>query len=293
MRLIVTGSTGFVGSRLLPLLVQEGFQIRCLVRRPEACGLLEAQGCKAVMGDLSNPESLFGAFQGCDMLINVASLGFGHAPAIVAAAATAGVRRALFVSTTAIFTNLNAKSKAVRVAAEETIRNSGLRWTILRPTMIYGSARDRNMFRLVRLLRWSPVLPVFGTGKGLMQPVHVDDVAKAIIDVLRVECTVGRAYNIAGAAPLTYNEVIRTTARLLRRRVLLLHLPHRLVISLAAALERRGISLPLKAEQLLRLNENKDFSWTDAAEDFGYAPRDFAAGMSQEITELEQKVNSL
>jgi len=240
------------------------------------------------MGDLANPQSLVDAFQGCAGLVNVASLGFGHAPAIVAAAATVGVRRAVFVSTTAIFTNLNAKSKAVRVAAEETIRNSGLRWTILRPTMIYGSARDRNMCRLVRLMRWCPVLPVFGTGGCLMQPVHVDDVAQAIMGVLRAECTVGRSYNIAGAAPLAYNEVIRTTARLLGRKVLLWHLPHRPVIALLAALERGGIRFPLKAEQLMRLNESKDFCWTDAAGDFGYAPRDFAAGMGQEIAELEQ-----
>jgi nucleoside-diphosphate-sugar epimerase len=53
-----------------------------------------------------------------------------------------------------------------------------------------------------------------------------------------------------------------------------------------------GINLPIKAEQLLRLNENKDFCWTDAAEDFGCAPRDFAAGMSQELAELGVNVNN-
>ena len=290
MRLIVTGATGFLGSRLVPLLVRAGYGVRCLIRRPEARGSLEALGCEVVIGDLSKPETLAGAFQGSDVLVNVASLGFGHAPAIVEAAKTAGVSRAVFISTTAIFTNLNAKSKAVRVAAEETIRTSGLRWTILRPTMIYGSGRDRNMCRLVRLLRWSPLLAVFGAGECLMQPIHVDDLAKAIVDVVCVERTVGHAYNIAGKAPLTYNEIIRTTARLLRRKVVLLHLPHRPMIALLGALERRGIKLPIKAEQLLRLNENKDFAWIDAAEDFGYAPRDFAAGMRQELAELGLKV---
>src|SRR5208283_4564784 len=81
MKLIVTGGTGFLGSRLLPLLVAAGFQIRCLVRRPEARGWLEGQGCEVAMGDLANPQSLVDAFQGCAGLVNVASLGFGHAPA--------------------------------------------------------------------------------------------------------------------------------------------------------------------------------------------------------------------
>src|SRR5205814_8821341 len=108
----------------------------------------------------------------------------GHAPALVATARAAGIERAVFISTTAIFTALNAPSKAVRVAAEKTIGESGLRATILRPTMIYGSARDRNMARLIRYLRRWPVIAVAGSGVHLQQPIYVDDVARAVADAL-------------------------------------------------------------------------------------------------------------
>ena len=119
------------------------------------------------------------------------------------------VRRAVFVSTTAIFTKLNAGSKVVRKAAEAAITSSGLDTTILRPTMIYGTPGDRNMIRLVRWLdRW-PLLPVFGNGRSLQQPVHVSDVAWAVVQALESPATIGRQFNISGAAPLTYNDVVR------------------------------------------------------------------------------------
>ncbi len=108
--------------------------------------------------------------KGADALVNIASLGFGHAGSVIQATKEAGIRRAIFISTTAIYTQLDAKSKSIRLAAEQAIQTSGLEYTILRPTMIYGSRRDRNMWRLIRFLRVSPVAPVFGDGNYLQQP---------------------------------------------------------------------------------------------------------------------------
>ena len=105
-------------------------------------------------GDLDDHAELprvFASARG-GALVNLASLGFGHAPAIVAAARAAGLDRAVFVSTTAVTTSLPSRSKRIRLEAERHIRDSGLAWTILRPTMIYGAAGDRNLSRLLRAL---------------------------------------------------------------------------------------------------------------------------------------------
>src|SRR5207244_6121463 len=114
--------------------------------------------------DLADARSLTEALKGADSLINVASLGFGHAPSIVGSAIAAGIRRAVFISTTAVETTLSASTKSVRLAAEEIIRNSGLAYTILRPTMIYGTSRDRNICRLIRYVNRWPIIPVFVDG---------------------------------------------------------------------------------------------------------------------------------
>lgn len=284
MKVLVTGATGFTGSRVVPLLLDSGHEVRCFVRETSDRSQLGTLPVEWVTGDLSDNEALTSALHGMDALVNIASLGFGHAESILRSAKEAGVRRGIFISTTAIFTQLNADSKSARLAAEEAIQASGLDYTILRPTMIYGSPRDRNMWRLIRLLRFSPIIPIFGDGESLQQPVFVDDVAQAVLLALGTDVTIGKSYNIAGKDPLTYNQVIDTVASALGKRVWKLHLPYMPIVRLLQFTERIRIRLPIKAEQVLRLNENKAFSYEEAQRDFGFSPRSFAEGI-----ELERK----
>src|ERR1039458_5855430 len=138
-------------------------------------------------------------------MVNLASLGFGHAPAIIAATEQAGIGRAVFVSTTAVTTALPAPSERSRLAAERQIRYSRLQWTIIRPTMIYGAARDRNLSRLLMLLSRTRarVLPGPGGGRHLQQPVHVADVADAVLTAVERPGAAGMTYDVAGPEPLS------------------------------------------------------------------------------------------
>ena len=138
MKVFVTGGTGFTGSRLVPLLIEEGYEVRCLYRSTsDRSTLLRSHpDIRWVEGDLSHTQALASAMHGADALVNIASLGFGHADSILHAAQNVGITRAVFISTTAIFTRLSATSRKVRVAAELAIEMSGLHYTILRPTMI-------------------------------------------------------------------------------------------------------------------------------------------------------------
>lgn len=308
MKIFLTGATGFTGSRVVPLLLKNGYEVRCLYRASSDRSVVRSalenadyakkfefarsgrslasdlqDDVEWVQGDLSDTQVLTSAMQGTDALVNIASLGFGHADSIIRAVQNAGIKRAIFISTTAIFTQLNAKSKKVRVAAELAIETSGLKYTILRPTMIYGSPRDRNMWRLIRFMRYSPIIPVFGDGKSLQQPIYVDDVAQAVASCLSNEATIGKSYNIAGKYSLTYNEVIDTIARQMKKRVWKLHIPSKPVVATLRLFERLQIPFPIKAEQVLRLNENKDFSYAEAQTDFGFSPLVFEEGIGAEL----------
>ncbi len=293
MRVLVTGATGFTGSHVVPRLVAAGLQVRALLRDPARVGALGGLKVEWVAGDLADQAALARAMTGCDALLNIASLGFGHAPGIIAAAEASGLGRAVFVSTTAIFTQLNAGSKIVRVAAEQAVRGSRLDWVIVRPTMIFGSSRDRNMCRLVRFLRRSPVLPVFGPGLCLMQPVYVEDLADALVAALITPSAGRREYNVSGRDALPYNEIVHRTARAMGRRVKLLHLPFRPVVRILEFLERRKCRLPLKAEQVLRLNEDKAFSWAQAGRDLAYSPRSFDIAIRRQLSEMGLRVSPL
>jgi nucleoside-diphosphate-sugar epimerase len=283
MRLFVTGGTGFSGSRVVPLLLKNGYQVRCLHRPGSDRSPLPELEIEWAEGDLSDSQTLASSMRGSNALVNIASLGFGHVDSILRAAKDSGIRRAIFISTTAIFTQLNARSKQVRLDAEQAIQTSGLEYTILRPTMIYGSPRDRNMWRLIRLMRLSLVVPVFGDGSHLQQPIHVDDVAQAVVSCLSSDQTICKSYNIAGKVPLTYNHVIDTIAKQMNRRIWKLHIPAGPVVSLLMLFERMHVSLPIKAEQVLRLNEDKSFSYEDAQRDFGFSPGIFEDGIAMEL----------
>lgn len=284
MRSLVTGATGFTGEQVVRKLLQSAHEVVTFARPGSRMDWLREQGVSIVQGDLGDMASLQAALHDVEVLFNVASLGFGHAENIVAAAEAAGVRRAVFVSTTAVFTSLQAVSKVRRLKAERLIQSSQLRYTILRPTMIYGTPRDRNIWRLINYIRRWPVIPVMGDGMALQQPVYVGDVAEAIIQAARSDQAIGHIYNLAGAAPLSVLDLIDTVCRHLRRSVIKLHVSISAAQMLARLLYPFG--LPLTDEQVKRLNEDKVFDISPARSDLCYTPLSFSEGLTREMTYL-------
>ncbi len=283
---LVTGATGFTGGFVVKALLGAGYRVTCYVRNlQKAEEKLPLEALELIPGNLEDSEGLSFALGGKDALVNVASVGFGHGPGIVKACQRSGVTRAVFFSSTALFTTLEAKTKVVRQTAEDAIKTSGLDFTIIRPTMIYGTPDDRNMIRLIRFLDRFPVIPVFGSGQSLQQPVYVEDLADSVARILENQSSVGKAYNLSGKAPVTYNEVIDTTAELLEKKITKLHIPVGFSIMVAKTLSRIPSFPSITKEQVMRLNENKAFDHSEGNADFGYKPRSFREGIALEITQ--------
>ena len=283
MKIAVSGANGFTGRFVCTELQRRKIPFIAVLRPGSDISWMAAHEIPVRYADLTESHQLAEQLRGCCALLNVASIGFGAAPTILQACISAGVHRAVFVSTTAIFTKLNADSKTIRQEAEAAIVASGLDTTILRPTMIYGTPCDRNMIRLVRWINRWPVLPVFGNGRSLQQPVHVTDVAWAVVQALESPATINRQFNISGAEPLTYNEVVSVTAEALGRGIRKMYIPAQPVLIFLDFMEWLGVTLPIKAEQIRRLNEDKAFSHSEAQDAFGYAPILFKDGISKEV----------
>ncbi|MEG6617386.1 NAD(P)H-binding protein [Peptococcaceae bacterium 1198_IL3148] len=284
--ILLTGATGFLGEFVLKELVARGHEVTCFVRKTSNLNNIEKLNVKYVYGDLNNYKSICEALKAKDAFINIVTLGSGNGPKIVNACMDMNVKRAIFVSTTGIFTKLNPKSKAIRLEAEKLIKESSLDYTIIRPTMIYGTPRDRNMWRLVKYLDRLSILPILGNGTYLQQPVYVEDLAGAIVKAYEKSISIKKAYNISGAEPLTYNEVVDTTAKVLRKEVIKIHIPMNLSYNLLKIYEKITSKPILKAEQVLRLNENKNFSHQEAKADLGYEPLSFEEGIKREVEYL-------
>ena len=243
-----------------------------LARSGAAADTVARHGGQSLTGDLDDPARLLGVFgtARCEALVNLASLGFGHAPAVVAAIRAAAIDRAVFVSTTAVQTTLPAHSRRIRLDAEQQIRDSGLRWTILRPTTIYGAPGDRNLSRL--LLPRVPVLPVPGGGRHLQQPVHVADVADAVLSAVERPAAASHCYDVAGPEPLSFTELLRGCAREVGSQTRLVPMPLAPRVAAARCYEVLSARPRIRAEQLQRLAEDKAFAISDAIRDLGYAP---------------------
>lgn len=281
--ILLTGATGFLGEYVLKELVANSYDVTCFIRKTSNIKVLEALNVKYVYGELEDYSSICDTLRGKSTLINIASLGFGHASNIVNACEKMNVKRAIFVSTTGIFTKLNPDSKAIRLEAERLIKESNLDYTIIRPTMIYGTPKDRNMWRLVKYLKRLNILPILGDGNYLQQPVYVKDLAGAIVKAYEKPASINKVYNISGAEALTYNEIVDITAKTLGKRVFKIHMPMKLAYNLLRVYEKLTSKPILKAEQVLRLNENKDFSHKEAENDLGYKPLTFEEGIKLEI----------
>jgi uncharacterized protein YbjT (DUF2867 family) len=269
--ILLVGGTGFLGSFVAARLAERHLAV--LVRPTSDVSVLP-EGLELRRGDLNASLPL----EGTSTLIYCASMGFGHIPRLIEQLKHSDVKRAVFISTTAIFTSLPSTSRTLRLEAEAAVQSSQLEWTILRPTMIYGTSRDRNISRLLKFLRRSPVFPL--CGNALWQPIHVEDLADAVVAALDSRLTHRKMYNVAGAEPLRFSDLVKTAARAIKRDVRLIPMP------VEAAVLAARITRIVTAEQVRRLAEDKAFSYADATRDFNFAPRSFAAGVQLEAATL-------
>jgi uncharacterized protein YbjT (DUF2867 family) len=286
MRILLTGATGLLGGALLGLLLARGHETRCLLRTDSPnTSRLDGKRVEIVRGDVAREEDLHRALRDTDALLHVA--GIEYASPVVRAATRAGVERILVVSSTSAHSAYAFRS-GPRLRMEELVRGSGLAWTIVHPSMIYGSERDRNVHRLLRFLDRSPVFPVFGPGTNLWQPVYHEDCAWGVFEALQRPVSVRRSYDLPGAEPLTYLDLVKTAAAALGRSPRIVRLPIEPVRQALAAAERLRLPLPIDSRQVMRLREDKAYPYEQARQDLDYVPRPFREGVALEVARLRK-----
>ncbi|HJQ29142.1 MAG TPA: NAD(P)H-binding protein [Rubrobacter sp.] len=286
MRVLLTGATGLLGGELLKLLLDEGHVLRCLLR-PDSPNAprLDEERVEISLGNAGDGDDLYRAFQGTDAILHAA--GIEYAPSVVEAARRAGVERVLVVGSTSAHSSYEFRS-GPKIEMEEVVRGSGLAWTIVRPSMIYGSERDRNVRRLLRFLERSPVFPIFGPGTNLWQPVYHEDCARGVLEALKRPVSVRRSYDLPGADPLTYLDMVKTAAAALGREPRIVRLPIEPVRRALVAAERLRLPLPIDSGQVTRLREDKAYPYEDAVRDLDYKPRPFREGVALEVARLRK-----
>jgi uncharacterized protein YbjT (DUF2867 family) len=226
--ILVTGGTGFVGQEVVRKLLALGYPVRLLARHPHRAGPFPAGSrVEIVQGDALRPETLPAAMKDVAAVIHLIGIiaetsqvtyEQAHTEAtrnVLAAAKAAGVTR--WIQMSAIGTRPFASSRyhLTKWEAEKLVRNSGLDWTILRPSLVYGYDERDRLLNLMRSVLSAPLnfltlysLPLIDGGNPLIQPVSVREVALCFASAPAKEASVGKTIDLVGPVPFYWRDMV-------------------------------------------------------------------------------------
>jgi NADH dehydrogenase len=238
---LVTGAAGLVGIHTCRELSKKGWQVRALIRDPARAAMALGQlPVEFRVVDIRDASTLRSSLSGCGAVVHLAAIAIERkgesyresntaaTERLISAARAESVQRVIFMSQNGADSRSPYPFLHSKGVAQDSIKTSGLNWTILRPSVIFGP-EDQFVNVLGRLIKLTPkVFPLPGGGSARFQPIAVDDVARVIRMSLEKKETVHQSYDLGGAIPLT---LLQMTERILT----------------AMGTKRRIVGVPLKA----------------------------------------------
>jgi uncharacterized protein YbjT (DUF2867 family) len=238
---LVTGAAGMVGTHTCRELAKNGWQVRALIRDPAKAAMALGQlPVEFRVGDVRDATTLRSCLSGCGAVVHLAAIAIekkgesyresntAATERLISAARGENVHRIIFMSQNGADSRSPYPFLRSKGVAQDSIKTSGLRWTVLRPSVIFGP-EDQFVNVLGRLIRLTPkIFPLPGGGNARFQPIAADDVARVVRLTLEKKETVQQSYDLGGAVPLTLRQM---TERIL----------------IAMGTHRKLISVPVKA----------------------------------------------
>ena len=277
----VFGGTGFLGRRIVESLARDGGTVRIAVRHAAA-----PQGDQhaSVTADIRDENAVAAAIAGADAVVNAVSayvegggityrdvheLGAGN---VARACRQQGVQRLVHISGIGADPASPSRYIGARGRGDRIVQQVFPRAVILRPSVMFGPD-DAFLNSLAKIVRLSPVVPLIGGGRTRLQPVHVDDVAEAVVGSLGSPGAEGKTYELGGAKAYSLREIIEMVAARLGRRPVCLSVPFGLAYPLARLSELLPAA-PLTVAQLdLLRDDNLPAAGAPGLADLGITPR--------------------
>jgi NADH dehydrogenase len=229
MRILLTGATGFVGRHVARHLAEQGHFVSCMVRLGSEgrLRLPDRHRSERVSGDITDPESLVRKPLGCEAVVHLAGITreeprWGQtfqavhvegAWNLIDACLEAEVRRMIHISALGAGPGAFHPYRSSKFQGEEIVRTSPMRWTVLRPAMIYGPGSPSLQW-MARLTYGAPLLPVPVPARATrISPLWVGDLARGIAACLERPETEEQTLEVAGPEAMTMGEMMAALAR--------------------------------------------------------------------------------
>ena len=281
----VVGATGFVGGYVVAELVRAGYPVRAISRDGRRLAGWGAT-VNPVAGDVETGEGLNTALAGIDTVVHLAAIprpsrghslenvNVGGVERMLVAAHANGVRRIVHLGALGATDDPKLRFLSSKWRGEQLVRNSGLEWVVLRPSLLFG--KGDGFFNLIKvtLKWWSPgVTAIPGDGQTRFQPLSVEDVAIAVRHCVADADRAGSVYELGGPAYLTYREIVDAVMAATGKRRLKVNMPIPIISALTAVTDVVLPIFPVSHDQIGSLGQP---NWTDLdafGRAFGVAPR--------------------
>ena len=283
----VIGATGFVGSHLVPHLESLGYSIRAISRTGRSLPGWGA-GTTAIAADVASGRGLSEALAGVEAVVHLVAIpregggrsfeavNVGGVRNVLRAMDERGVRRIVYLSVLGATDDPKLRYLASKWRGEQLVRESGLDWVVLRPSLLFGEGD--GFFNLIRvtLTWWSPgVVAIPGDGTTRFQPLSVDDLAVAIERSLAEPERTASVYELGGPAHLTYTEIVDAVMAATGKRRLKVRIPVPLISALTAVTDRVLPVFPVSHDQVASMSRPNYTSLDAFRQAFGSEPRPF------------------
>lgn len=298
--LLITGITGHTGRYFIEELIRNNYTdtIRCVVRKSSDTSILDTSilNVEKVYGDLNDQEFLNDCMRGVDTVLHIA--GIRMTLTVIRAAVKNEVKRVILVHTTGIYSKYKSASflyKNIEAEMRDIIHKEypQLNVTILRPTLIYGNLCDQNMIVFIKMVDKLRFFPIIAQGTNLLQPVNARDLGKAYYQVLINSQNVGGDYCLSGEKPITMLDMFKLISNNLEKHTTFISVPLNVGVFLAQCLKVCTLGRINYVEKVQRMGEDRNFSYEDAARDFGYKPMPFAEGIRIEVDQYVKSKKSI
>jgi uncharacterized protein YbjT (DUF2867 family) len=285
MTVLVTGAAGYVGSAVVASLAASGRRVRALVHHGHGA---TADGVEHVHGDVTDPESVRAAAEGCEAIVHLVAIlngsdaefeavNTGGARNAVAAARANGIRRLVHMSALGVSKEHAPLTRywGSKYAGKLAVTESDLDWTVMEPSFVFGN--NGGALKTFESLIRTPLAPVIGDGRYRHQPVWLGDVATAFVRALERPQTIGRTYGLGGPQAFEFNDLLdelaRVTGRTPRRK---LHAPAGLMKAQAAVLQYLPPPLKVTRDQIVMLLAGTECELAPMRADLGIEPASIA-----------------
>ena len=240
MKLLITGATGLTGSLLLSRLAQQNSvtEVDCLIRPESDRSIFNNFNLtfNYHLGDSSSPQTwdqILSRHQP-ETIIHIASI--RHIGVMVDSLRQARqTPRLIVIGTTGVYSKYNEYAYEYK-EMERRLREYSGSYCLLKPTMIYGSERDKNLHKLIKFCDRYGFFYVFGSGNCLLQPIHADDLAQALLSVYQ-NAQIEGEYDLSGGSVVSFRELLKLVGEKLGKKVRSISFPLNLGVAMASFLE--------------------------------------------------------